>query len=83
MTFGRFPNGTGATAPSRREALEELFRAFPSWFMRVTCERCGKDRMLNERAYRRYASRSRRQRGPGGPLGLGPRRRSGNCLGAL
>jgi hypothetical protein len=51
--------------------------------MRVTCERCGKDRMLNERAYRRYASRSRRQRGPGGPLGLGPRRRSGNCLGAL
>ena len=22
--------------------------AFPSWFMRITCDRCGKDRMLNE-----------------------------------
>jgi hypothetical protein len=20
----------------------------PSWFMRITCDRCGKDRMLNE-----------------------------------
>ena len=34
--------------PSGREALEEPFRAFPSWFMRITCDRCGKDRMLNE-----------------------------------
>ena len=23
-------------------------RAFPSWFLRITCDRCGKDRMLNE-----------------------------------
>jgi hypothetical protein len=22
--------------------------AFPSWFLRITCDRCGKDRMLNE-----------------------------------
>jgi hypothetical protein len=22
--------------------------AFPSWFLRLTCERCGKDRMLSE-----------------------------------
>ena len=22
--------------------------AFPSWFMRITCDRCGKHRMLNE-----------------------------------
>jgi hypothetical protein len=23
-------------------------RAFPSWFLRITCDRCGGDRMLNE-----------------------------------
>ena len=34
--------------PTGREALDEPFRAFPSWFMRITCDRCGKDRMLNE-----------------------------------
>jgi hypothetical protein len=33
--------------PARR-ALDEPFSAFPSWFMRITCDRCGKDRMLNE-----------------------------------
>ena len=35
-------------AAERPEALDEPFRAFPSWFMRITCDRCGKDRMLNE-----------------------------------
>jgi hypothetical protein len=30
------------------EALDEPFAAFPSWFMRVTCERCGQERMFNE-----------------------------------
>jgi hypothetical protein len=34
--------------PTGKEALDEPFRAFPSWFMRITCDRCGKDRMLNE-----------------------------------
>ena len=34
--------------PTGTEALDEPFRAFPSWFMRITCDRCGKDRMLNE-----------------------------------
>ena len=34
--------------PTGVEALDEPFRAFPSWFMRITCDRCGKDRMLNE-----------------------------------
>ena len=34
--------------PSGLEALDEPFRAFPSWFMRITCDRCGKDRMLSE-----------------------------------
>ena len=34
--------------PTGAEALDEPFAAFPSWFMRITCDRCGKDRMLNE-----------------------------------
>jgi hypothetical protein len=37
-----------APLPSGREALDEPFRAFPSWFMRITCDHCGKDRMLSE-----------------------------------
>ena len=46
-------DGTGAaTAPTRcrpgAEALDEPFRAFPSWFMRITCDRCGKERMFSE-----------------------------------
>ena len=35
-------------AADRREALDEPFSAFPSWFMRITCDRCGKDRMISE-----------------------------------
>jgi hypothetical protein len=31
-----------------KEALVEPLRAFSSWFLRITCDRCGKDRMLNE-----------------------------------
>jgi hypothetical protein len=34
--------------PTGKEALDEPFRAFPSWFLRITCDRCGKDRMVNE-----------------------------------
>ena len=34
--------------PTGQEALNQPFRAFPSWFMRVTCDRCGKDRMISE-----------------------------------
>ena len=34
--------------PAGAEALDEPFSAFPSWFMRITCDRCGKDRMLSE-----------------------------------
>jgi hypothetical protein len=30
------------------EAMDEPFAAFPSWLMRVTCDRCGKDRMFAE-----------------------------------
>jgi len=34
--------------PSPTEALDQPLRCFPSWFLRITCDRCGKDRMLNE-----------------------------------
>jgi hypothetical protein len=30
------------------EALDEPFSGFPSWFMRITCDRCGKNWMVNE-----------------------------------
>ena len=32
--------------PTGAEALDEPFGAFPSWFLRVTCERCGQERLL-------------------------------------
>jgi len=34
--------------PTPAEALAAPFRAFPSWFLRTECDRCGKVRMLNE-----------------------------------
>jgi hypothetical protein len=36
------------TLPTGAEALDEPFAAFPSWFMPITCDRCGKDRTVNE-----------------------------------
>jgi hypothetical protein len=34
--------------PTPQEALSEPLGAFPSWFLKVTCDRCFKDRMLIE-----------------------------------
>ncbi len=34
--------------PSPAEALGEPFSAFPSWFLRIECDRCGKVQMVNE-----------------------------------
>jgi hypothetical protein len=34
--------------PPAQEALQQPLRAFPSWFLRIQCDRCGKDRMLQE-----------------------------------
>jgi hypothetical protein len=31
--------------PSGAEALDEPLRAFPSWFLRIVCDLCGKERM--------------------------------------
>jgi hypothetical protein len=33
--------------PDRATALAAPLRSFPSWYLR-TCDRCGKDRMVNE-----------------------------------
>jgi len=34
--------------PTPAEALDEPFAAFPSWFLRIECDRCGKVQMVNE-----------------------------------
>jgi len=34
--------------PSGTEALDKPLRAFPSWFLRIVCDRCGKERMISE-----------------------------------
>ena len=34
--------------PSGAEALDEPLRAFPSWFLRIVCDRRGKERMISE-----------------------------------
>ena len=34
--------------PTPQKALREPFAAFPSWFLRIECDRCGKERMLNK-----------------------------------
>ena len=49
MTPGRHCRSYGTDPlPTAAEALAEPLRAFPSWFLRITCDRCGKDRMVNE-----------------------------------
>ncbi len=46
--------------PTPAEALDQPFAAFPSWFLRITCDRCGKDRMVNE-VYAPWRDRTLRQ----------------------
>ena len=41
-SYGDDPQPTGA------EAMDEPFAAFPSWKLRIRCDRCGKDRFLVE-----------------------------------
>jgi hypothetical protein len=33
--------------PTATEALQQPMRAFPSWFLRIECDRCGKPVMHN------------------------------------
>jgi hypothetical protein len=35
--------------PTPEEALDKPLKAFPSWFLRIECERCGAMRMISER----------------------------------
>jgi hypothetical protein len=46
--------------PTGAEALDEPFSAFPSWFLRITCDRCGKLQIVNE-AHAAWRDRSLRQ----------------------
>ena len=46
-TYGDYPLPTGA------EALDEPFNAFPSWFLRIECDRCGKVQMVSQVHYAR------------------------------
>jgi hypothetical protein len=34
--------------PTPQQALAEPFSAFPSWFLRIECDRCGKAQMVNQ-----------------------------------
>jgi ribosomal protein S27E len=47
------------TAPRRhwRGHGDEPLQAFPSWFLRIECDRCGKVQMVNE-AHARWRARS-------------------------
>jgi hypothetical protein len=40
-------HGTGPL-PTGAVALDEPLNAFPSWFLRITCARCGQERMVNQ-----------------------------------
>jgi hypothetical protein len=40
--------GNNYPLPTGAEALQQPLSAFPSWFLCITCDRCGKDRMVNE-----------------------------------
>jgi hypothetical protein len=45
--------------PTAAEAMDLPLRAFPSWFLRITCDRCGKMQMVNE-AHARWRDRTLR-----------------------
>jgi hypothetical protein len=44
--------------PTAQEALDQPFRAFPSWFLRIECDRCGKPVMHNESHAGRWRDRA-------------------------
>ena len=45
--------------PTTAEAMGEPLAAFPSWFLRIECDRCGKVQMVNE-AHARWRDRTLR-----------------------
>jgi hypothetical protein len=44
--------------PTAAQALAEPFAAFPSWFLRIECDRCGKVVMHNEAHAARWRDRT-------------------------
>ena len=50
--------GTDDPLPTPAEALQQPFAAFPSWFLRITCDRCGKVVMHNESHAQRWRART-------------------------
>jgi hypothetical protein len=45
---GRWRIHSNEPLPPPRDAWHEPFSAFPSWYLRITSDRCGKVRMINE-----------------------------------
>jgi hypothetical protein len=43
-----YPSDGTAPLPTREEALAAPFRAFRSWFLRIECARCGRERYAAE-----------------------------------
>ena len=60
-SYGTGPLRTG------QDALREPFHAFPSWFLRVECDRCGKAQKVHQGAHEagRYAGPQHPRRPPG------------------
>ena len=55
----RQPGIGGRTATT--SCRNEPFHAFPSWFLRITCDRCGKVQFVNEAHAQSWRDRTLRQ----------------------
>ncbi len=47
--------------PTGGDALNEPFSAFPSWFLQITCDGCGKVQIINEAHAQAWRDRRLRQ----------------------
>ena len=56
--------------PTGPEALGEPLAAFPSWFLRIECDRCGKVQMVNEAHAARWRPQLARHHRPHAPRRL-------------
>ena len=48
MTDRRWRSYGDDPLPTAADALAEPLSAFPSWFIRMECERCGQERYTNQ-----------------------------------
>jgi hypothetical protein len=53
------PAAAADPQPAAAEAMDEPLSAFPSWFLRIECDRCGKVQIVNE-AHARWRDRTLR-----------------------